>query len=249
MPDEAHQPRLMVNELLAREISYLQIEYATNAEHIYPIVASNSIPLQNCAYELLHRIVPKRQEQTSLDAALSKDYLAKLPEEILSLIIAAPVPRRLVGGTLDHTFMMPLRGYLLSWKLVFDHWTNTSYKVQGDYAASLKEGMYLKNLLDFAFEFLIRSIARPVDASKYNVESYTQDEERSREEDLQWLTIHLYYLSLKYLPSLSRRWWRDDCSRDLQRPVEAWTEKYVGHPATVTSAIFTPITNKPSPDL
>ena len=199
---------------------------ATDADDLYPLLACESAALQRCAYEILHRHIPKTQEQLSLDAALSEDYTAKLPEKILSLILVAPVCGELVGGE-DQTIFMPLRGYLLSWKLVFDHWINASHKVQSDYASSVRQGTYLKKLLDFAFELLIHSRTRPVDASRFDINSYALDREESPEKGIQWLTIHLYYLSLKYLPSLSRAWWRDECPRNLQRPVEAWTEKYV----------------------
>ena len=215
-----------MNELLSRQILQLQPESVTDVEDLYPLLACESSALQSCAYGILHRRIPKTQEQLSLDAALSEDYTAKLPEELLSLILVAPVPDEPFGGE-DEKTLMPLRGYLLSWKLVFDHWTNASHKVQNDYVSSVRQGTYLKSLLDFTFEVLIHSRTRPVDASRFDIGSYALDRGQSPEKGLQWLTIHLYYLSLKYLPSLSRAWWRDDCPRNLQRPVEAWTEKYV----------------------
>ncbi|KAL8864521.1 MAG: hypothetical protein Q9174_007323, partial [Haloplaca sp. 1 TL-2023] len=43
----------------------------------------------------------------------------------------------------------------------------------------------------------------------------------------QWFLIHLYYLALKHLPTLSKSWWRDHTSRQTQISVEEWTTKYI----------------------
>ena len=191
-------------------------------------MACESTALQHSAYEILHRIIPSSQEHVSLDAALTKSYTATLPEELLSLILAAPYANT-SAGTLHHNLSLSLRSYLLSWSLVFGHWTNASYKVRADYVDCIKEGTYLQNLLSFTFASLISGRARPVDASKFDVESYTIGMQDSPDMDIQWLLIHLYYLSLKHVPTLCKSWWRDDSSRSLQRPVESWTEKFVSN--------------------
>ena len=224
--DETHQPRRIINEVLSRQLSKFIPSRVSDPSDLYPIIACESAALQKSAYEMLHQLIPSNQEQVSLDAALSKSYTARLPEELLSLIIAAPDSNMSIRS-LHSTTLLPLHSYLLSWILVFDHWTNASFKVRADYVECIKEGAYLKSLLSLTFAFLISERARPVDASKFDVESYTAGIQDSLDKDVQWLLIHLYYLTLKHLPTLSKAWWRDDSSRSLQRPVESWTEKHV----------------------
>ena len=232
-----HQPRRIINELLARHLLKFAPRQVSNPEDLYPIMACESAALQQSAYEMLHQLIPSNQEQISLDAALSKSYIAKLPEELLSLVLASPDPN-LTNGTLRSNTMLPLRSYLLSWVLVFDHWSNASYKVRADYVDGIKEGAYLKSLLSLIFACLISERARPVDASKFDVESYTAGLQDSPDRDVQWLLIHLYYSSLKHLPTLSKAWWRNESSRSLQRPVETWTEKYVSFISWCTCILY-----------
>jgi len=159
----------------------------------------------------------------------------RLPEELLSLVLTAPAVYYTTSNDLESASQMALKGYLLSWILVFDHWINASYKLQSDYVASIKDGTYLKGFLDLAFDFLIESRRKPVDASSFDIEDYAPSTEYRPEKDFQWAMIHIYYLCLKHLPTLARAWWRDECPRQLQKPVESWTEKYVSSTSSVRS--------------
>ena len=225
--DENHQPRAMMNELLSRHIVGLPPKMVSDASDLYQVIASESRALQQAAYSTLHDHIPKEQEQKSLDKALTKDYVARLPEELLSLILAPPDEETLAESSFERAMPPSLRSYLLSWKLVFDHWTNASYPVQADYAASLKEGTYLKGFLDFIFDILITGRTRPVDASKFDIMDFPLDEGESPERTTHHLLIHLYTLCLICLPNLSKTWWRDSTSRQTTIDVESWTEKYI----------------------
>jgi len=195
-------------------------------EILFPVLASESTALQETAYELLHNQIPSVQEQQSLEKALNKDNRGKLPEELLSLILAPPSMEVLAEANFDRAVPSSLRSYLLSWKLTFDHWMNASYNLQADYVNCLKEGSYVKDLLDLSFGFLITSRLKPVDASIFDIEAYTPNIEPP-EKDTHWLLIHLYYLCLRRLPSLTKIWWRDMTTRQTNIAVEAWTEKYI----------------------
>ena len=226
LPDKSHLPRRIFNELLGRLLAGSSQVMIDEEETIFPVLASESVTLQRAAYELLHEQIPSRQEQATLDKALTKDYEAKLPEELLSLIIAPPTLTELSEASFEHTMPLSLRSYLLSWILVFDHWKNASNVLQADYVKSLTEGAYLKDLLDLAVKILIIARGKPVDASKFDIETYTVDIE-TPEKDTYWLLIHLYFLCLKYLPIQSKTWWRDTTSRQINTAVEAWTQKYI----------------------
>ncbi|KAL8696693.1 MAG: hypothetical protein Q9201_007532, partial [Fulgogasparrea decipioides] len=228
LPDESHQPRKIVNELLARQISKINgsIGSVTTRE-LYPALASESHSLQGAAYELLHRDIPTLQENVSLDKALSKDYVATLPEELLSLVLEVPTMDILVDECFKRFVPSSLRTYLLSWQLVFDHWNGASDALKNDYVGAVKDGSYINGLLSLASDFLITSRTRPIDASKFDIDSYTLNSEDIPEKDAQWHLIHLYHLALKNLPTLSKAWWRDGTSRQAQISVESWTEKHI----------------------
>ncbi|KAK3077677.1 hypothetical protein LTS18_009596, partial [Coniosporium uncinatum] len=118
-------------------------------------------------------------------------------------------------------------GYLLSWLLLFDHFSNSSYKVKSDYVEHVKEDGNLPGLLDFVTDFLGHSRGKPVDVSKFSIAAYTADAVESPLRDAQYLLTHLYYLCLKHLPSLTKTWWIECKSRQKVIAVETWTEKYI----------------------
>ena len=238
--DESHQPRQTANELLGRLLSWIAQDVDVEVKDLYSVLASESAALQQSAYELLHSHIPAAQEQVSLERALTKDYVAQLPQELLSLILAAPSMDTLAEHNFERTMPPTLRSYLLSWKLTFVHWQNASYKVQSDYAAALKEGTYLPSLLSFALNILITSRTRPIDCrpSKFDIETYYPGTSETPEHETHHLLIHLYYLSLRYLPSLSKEWWRDSASRALNIAAESWTQKYIS-PLIIASELST----------
>lgn len=95
------------------------------------------------------------------------------------------------------------------------------------YVENLKEGGYLTGLLDFVFDFLSRVGGKFIDASRFQIEEYNLDEKDDPEKDTQWLLIHLYYLSLRFTPSLAKNWWLDCKSRQKVLLVEEFTKKYM----------------------
>ncbi|KAK5165332.1 hypothetical protein LTR04_001330 [Oleoguttula sp. CCFEE 6159] len=235
VPDDFHQPLQMVNELLARQISKLSTTHLEQPHELYPLLYVESRPVQQTAFEILHKQIPTAQEQISFDAALEKK-VANLPEELLSLVIEAPTIASIADTSFERSMPLQLRGYLFSWILIFDHFVGSSYKVKTDYIENIKDGGYLAGLLDFTFDFLGHARGRPVDASKLDLTSYTPDTESSPEKDTQWLLTHLYYLSLKYTSNLAKTWWIDCRSRQKVISVESWTEIFIS-PTIVADAL------------
>lgn len=224
--DETHQPLMVTHKLLARQISRLPQRPLHEPDELYPLIYTPSRPVQQAAFDLLHQHIPASQEQVSFDAAL-ENKTAQLPEELLSLILEAPTLDSLVDASFDRTMPVQLQGYLYSWRLLFDHFGGSSYRVKSDYIEGLKEGTYLPGLLGFSFDFLGHSHGKPVDASKFNIQEYTPDIEPSPERDVQWLLTHLYYLALTHLPSLVKSYYLDIRSRQTSLAVESWTAKYI----------------------
>jgi E3 ubiquitin-protein ligase listerin len=119
-PDEFHQPLKVVNNLLARQLSKVPLKHLESAEDLYPLLYVDSQPVQQIAFNMLHKQIAAAQEQISIDAAIGKKTV-RLPEELLSLILEAPSLVALADADFDRDVPLPLRGYLLSWVLVFDH--------------------------------------------------------------------------------------------------------------------------------
>jgi hypothetical protein len=224
-PDEFHQPLKMVNDVLARQIAKVSLKNLESTEELFPLLYVESQPVQQTAFNILHKQIPEAQEQISVDAALEKTT-ARLPEELLSLIIEAPTVAALAEANFERSVPLPLRGYLLSWLLVFDHLEHASFKVKNDYVEHVKEGEYLPGLLNFTFDFLGHAHNKPVDVSKLDITTYEPDVE-SPKRDLQWLLTHLYFLCLRHVPSLTKAWFIDCKSRATVVTLEPWTEKFV----------------------
>jgi hypothetical protein len=227
-PDEFHQPLKMVNDVLARQIAQVSLKNLESTDELFPLLYVESQPVQQTAFNILHKQIPEAQEQISIDSALEKTT-ARLPEELLSLILDAPTVSALAGANFERSVPLPLRGYLLSWLLVFDHLEHASFKVKNDYVEHIKEGEYLPGLLNFTFDFLGHAHNKPVDVSKLDVTTYEPDVEPPKR-DLQWLLTHLYFLCLRHVPSLTKSWFIDCKSRAIVVTLEPWTEKFVSHP-------------------
>lgn len=223
--DEPHQPLLVTHELLAREISYLPWQPLKNADEIYPLLYAPSRPIRRAAFDLLHKHIPEDQEQISLDIALD-NKTAHLPDELLSLIMEAPTLDPLFDASLCGNMPSTLQGYLYGWRLLFDHFNGSSHRVQNDYIEQLKEGSYLSGLLKFTFDFLGHSRGEPVNASKFIIQDYIPDTEPIPERDVQWLLIHLYYLTLTHLPILAKSYYLSVQARQTSKAIETWTEKH-----------------------
>ena len=121
--DESRQPLRVVNDLLARTISKLPIRYLQDPGIFYQLLFSESMAIQQVAFDLLHQYIPAAQEKISFDAAL-ENKVAELPEELLSLLLQTPdANQTLISSLKDTARAVPisLKGYLFSWQLVFDH--------------------------------------------------------------------------------------------------------------------------------
>ncbi|KAI9812264.1 MAG: hypothetical protein M1832_000454 [Thelocarpon impressellum] len=224
--DKMNQPLKVVNSLLCRMLTESGPKEVDDPNEFCRLLYVESASIQLAGFRLLHRLIPAAQEQISLEAALSKKD-AHVSEVLLSLLVDAPTLETLAEARWEQSMPLHLRGYLFSWMLVFDHFTNSSYKVRSDYVADLKKGDYLKALLDLTFDFLGHDRGKPVDASKFDIRTYVPDTEESPERDTQWLLTHIYFLCLKNLASLTKAWWIEHAGRHKSSSIETWTEKYV----------------------
>ncbi|GAB1201767.1 hypothetical protein APSETT445_000359 [Aspergillus pseudonomiae] len=229
-----YQPRDVTVDLLCRLINNISVESLEDVSRIFPLLTAQSQAVQRAAYTVLHRYIPSVQEQISFDVALSKTTV-KLPDQLLSLLLEAPTMDSISLSYGDDKVWSEIRSYLLSWKIVFDHFVNASFAVQENYVSSIKENDVLIPLLEFTFDFLQQSHQKMVDASKFVIRSFELDQSESQEKEIQWLLVHLYFLCLRYLANMTKSWWIDTKKR-TKGPVEAWTEKYIS-PLIVEDAL------------
>lgn len=130
-------------------------------------------------------------------------------------------------------FPTPVRSYLLTWLLIFDTYKEASFKVRSDYTRNLSAGDSIRPLLEFMFDVLGHSAAHAVNLDR---EGFTSDhihaydikvaDAEPEERSMQWLLIHLFYLTLKYVPGLFKAWYIDCRSKQTKIAVEAWMTKY-----------------------
>ncbi|KAL4806594.1 hypothetical protein BDV18DRAFT_137864 [Aspergillus unguis] len=229
-----HLPRDLTVDRLCRLIRTMSIGSLEDIGKVYPLLTAHSLVLQHTAFTLLHRYIPTVQEQVSFDVALSKSEV-KLPYELISLLLEAPTMESISLSYGDDKTWADIRSYLLSWKLVFDHFSNASFTLQEQYASNIKEHDVLPSLLEFMFEFLQKGHGKLVDVSKLDIRSFDLDQSESYEKEIQWLLVHLYFLCLRHLANLTKAWWIDAKKR-IKGPVETWTEKSIS-PLVISDAL------------
>ncbi|KAJ5744861.1 hypothetical protein N7533_009731 [Penicillium manginii] len=220
-----HQPRDVAVDLLRRLIIFIPIEKLDDVSEVFSLLTAHSRAVQRTAYTLLHRYIPHAQEQVSFDVALSKSAVS-LPDELVSLLLETPTMQMVTMNYGDDKMWTSLRAYLLSWKVIFDHFSNASLPVQEYYAANIKENNVLIPLLEFMFDFLQKAHGKIIDPTRFDIQSFQPDESENAEKETQWLLVHLYYLSLRHLANMTKNWWIDTKKR-VKGPVEGWTEKYI----------------------
>ena len=96
------------------------------------------------------------------------------------------------------------------------------------YADDIKASGQLGTLLGFVCELLSVTTARPFDTSRDSVDDFDfkQYKNEPQYDEAQALSAHLYYLSLLYLPNLTRTWWFESKNK-IKGPLESWTQKQV----------------------
>ncbi|KUI69086.1 E3 ubiquitin-protein ligase listerin [Cytospora mali] len=229
--DSTSQPQEIVDALLCREAEKIPLEHLKDLSDVYGLVASESRGIQTAGFDLLHRALPVVQEELSVDVLIEKKQ-AKLPDELMSLLLDAPTLDAYPEEILVQ-FPAPIRSYLLSWKLIFDAYEGAAYKIRGDYTEQLKTSDAIGPLMDFTFDVLGHSAASPVNIDKTGLTNEDIQDYDVKvgdglpdEKNMQWLLIHIFYLTLKYVPGLFKAWFIDCRSKQTRIAVEPWMTKW-----------------------
>ena len=256
------QASQIVDELLSRIVDKIPLHHVEDLSELYGLVASDSKAIQTAAFNFLHKALPVLQEKIVVDTLLDKTGMsnpfpllrvmlanictldARLPDELLSLLLDAPTLEAYPDELLVH-FPTPVRAYLLAWHLVFDTYGKGSYKVRSDYTENLKAGGYVAPLLDFMFDVLGHSAAHPLNLERegladddhlhaYDVQ--LADAEQPAERAMHWLLVHLFYQVLKHLPGPFKAWFLECRSKQTRNAVEGWMVRYFS-PVMISEAM------------
>ncbi|KAL1859480.1 hypothetical protein Daus18300_009625 [Diaporthe australafricana] len=230
-PDIISQPQAMVDALLCREAGKIPLDHLKDLSDVYGLVASESRDIQSAGFNLLHRALPAVQEELSLDVLIEKKQ-AKLPDELMSLLLDAPTLEAYPEEILVQ-FPSAIRSYLLSWKLIFDAYQGAAHKLREDYTEQLKTSGAINPLMEFTVDVSGHSAAHAINLDKVgftaeDIQDYDVKvgDSLPDEKNMQWLLVHLFYLSLKYVPGLFKSWFIDCRSRQTKNAVEPWTAKW-----------------------
>ncbi|KAF6817104.1 RING zinc finger [Colletotrichum plurivorum] len=239
--EKSTQPLEIVDAIICRQVDKIPLKHVSDLSDLYGLIAADSRSIQTAAFNLLHRALPAQQEELSVNVLLDKSD-ARLPDELLSLLLDAPTLERYPDEVLAQ-FPVAIRSYLLSWHLVFDAFSTASLKVRNDYTEHLKTENYIAPLLDFTFDVLGHSAAHPLNLEREgltarHITSYdlALADAEPDERNLHWLLVHLYFLTLKYVPGLFKAWYLDCRSKQTRIAVEGWMTRYFS-PIIVSDAL------------
>jgi E3 ubiquitin-protein ligase listerin len=140
MDDAKHLPLRIVNGFICRRLESGSLtNLVTDPKQMYPLLAAKSETIQTTTFNILHAKIPTLQEELSMEVALGDMVVARLPDELLSLIMDAPPLKDdalmdwlnvSIVPDYDEDIPSRLKSYLLSWVLVFDHFVNAVSVVQ-----------------------------------------------------------------------------------------------------------------------
>ncbi|KXH45074.1 hypothetical protein CSIM01_01203 [Colletotrichum simmondsii] len=239
--EKTTQPLEIVDAIICRQVNKIPLKHINDLSDLYGLIAADSRSIQTAAFNLLHYALPARQEELSVNVLLDKTD-ARLPDELLSLLLDAPTLDRYPDEILAQ-FPLAIRSYLLSWHLIFDAFSTASLKVRQDYTEHLKTENYIAPLMDFTFDVLGHSAAHPLNLEReglttQHLTSYSVSlaDAEPDERNLHWLLVHLYYLTLKYTPGLFKTWYLDCRSKQTRIAVEGWMTRYFS-PIIVSGAL------------
>ena len=106
----------------------------------------------------------------------------------------------------DHEASHITRTYLLSWKLLLIHFTNSNEELRAEYANYLRHEKYLNELLATLFRILPE---KPNEKRCLVEESRLEEKYLLAEEFVHNLAFETYYDLLRTLPALVRQWWNN----------------------------------------
>ncbi|KAI8075925.1 uncharacterized protein B0P05DRAFT_579996 [Gilbertella persicaria] len=200
--------------------------------HLNALIQTPNDVLQKRAYSLLQKYVAHRIQDLSvrLEFTEASEVKVDIDEALLDVLLNPPDLSnwQLIG--LEEQALHETLGYLLTWMLMFDHFTDITFKLKQEYTAQLKEKEAVSHLMAVLCKILSvgqQQGSKPFDLSPWSVIEYDIDGfDATLEMSFIILASHLYYRALTHIPSLVRLWWIDCKHRQLTIAIENYTEKH-----------------------
>ncbi|KAL7316263.1 hypothetical protein PS15m_005384 [Mucor circinelloides] len=235
--DESNQARLMYQTLLSDLLEHIPEKTLIDNDCFDNLNALIRMPnevLQKRAYLLLKKYIAHRVQDLSVKLEFTEtseeETHASIDDAIFDVILNPPdLSSWQSVGIEEHTVHEAL-GYLLTWMLMFDHFTDITFKLKQEYTAQLKDQEAVSHLMPILCKILSvgqQQGSKSFDLAPWSIVEYDTDGFDSNSEmSFLVLASHLYYRALTHIPSLVRLWWIDCKHRQLTIAVETYTEKY-----------------------
>ncbi|CAG8707712.1 28909_t:CDS:10, partial [Gigaspora margarita] len=206
-------------------------------DELYALLLIPHEGIQKCAYKLSHVLVSEKvlrlSEELEFLGTSDESISVQLDQGLKTLLIEMQQSDHL---NLIHTsnpnsiIVHKTFGYLLAWMLIFDHFNNATLKFKSQLILCIKEIDITSKFCYKIFETLgLGGQTTPYNLSKWDIrEFYIEAFELQYSAALGFplLCAHLYYRSLRHIPSIVRTWWSECKKRQLSIGVDSYTEKY-----------------------
>ncbi|RIA93731.1 hypothetical protein C1645_803902 [Glomus cerebriforme] len=205
-----------------------------NKDELYSLLTVPHDGIQKCSYKHLHVLIVQKTMRLSEELEFTnadETINAQFDKGLISLIMQTHENSYDIhSNSTDDFIAHKIFGYLLGWMLVFDHFEYASFKIKSQLVSYLKESDITSNLFAFLFDTLgLAGSNKPYDLSKWDISGfYIEGFEIQYSFDFGFplLCAHLYYRSLKHMPSIIRIWWSECKKRQLSIAIDSYTEKY-----------------------
>ncbi|KAI7889142.1 uncharacterized protein EV154DRAFT_515547 [Mucor mucedo] len=230
--------RLVYQTLLAELLENIPEKTLIESEcfnNLNALIHTPNEVLQKRAYLLLQKYVAHRVQDLSVRLEFTEtneeETRADIDKDVFDVLLNPPDLSNWQSTGLEEQALHEILGYLLTWMLMFDHFTDITFKLKQEYTAQLKEREAVSHLMPVLCKVLSvgqgHQGSKPFDLTPWSIVEYdTEGFDSAAEMSYLILASHLYYRALTHIPSLIRLWWIDCKQRQLTIAVESYTEKY-----------------------
>lgn len=248
-------PIFLANELMERILTRENVPRGVvedKSEKFYTLLTSSKfLNLQRTAVVFLEKFILETQQDLVIEYSLQKSNLGDSSENVSQTL---ELPKQLVENISGHIseFLEAAEEkqsslcfkYLWSWILVFDHFKDTTYAMKTDYINQLKKSGAIDNLFTTIVslvdvsdsKFVAKLVAHPLNKQEkarpincliqdYEVKDGCVGEDLDFE--VQFVLVHLYYLSFQYLGSFVQKWFNEIRDLQLKNSMERFSVRYV----------------------
>lgn len=249
-----NQPVLLCNAQMEKIFKNTQISktlLTENAAKFYDLfLSSKFVNLQRISVSFLQEYILETQQDFVVEYQLRKSNLgddtsdeteARLPHMLVKEV--SDPDFHLDEALEDGKYSEAVR-YLWSWLLIFDYFKDTTYSMKADYINQLKTDDAVEKLLHTVFNcvnvadtsIVNKFVTKPLEKNAKATPSMTLLQTYKifegcvgelMEFEMQFLLVHLYYLSFQYLGSLVQHWFNDIRDLQLKQQVQSFSVRLV----------------------